>query len=379
MIIRVENNLAINAPKTYLSVGKSSGVGTVNVKNVNSFSANWAVQIGNTGEERSEIKIINSASGTSIVLTANTSFEHPADTPLYAIKFDQVVFEKSTSGTSGVATPITNGTVSITPDHEYTQFDDTTASTADAFRTYFRNSVSEETSSESDWITSSGFSFYSLAKIRDRAMNKLFSKGYIKDDEQVNDWINEWLEEMNNAIVNVDKSYSMGTANVAFGTSGLGTVSATDFKSLKRVWVTYDGVNKYKATKLDVSEMHPQETYNSTHPYYIWQGDDTLEVVPHESGGTAETSYYKRAPVLVNDTDELPFAMRSHTNSFVNYVVAEAYFNDDKDEKGDRYLSRAVASKNLFVGEMTPRNFTNTELIELTDVIYGEEDDLLYG
>ena len=46
MIIRVANNLDVNASLTYLSVAKSANVGTLNVKNTNAFPANWAVQIG---------------------------------------------------------------------------------------------------------------------------------------------------------------------------------------------------------------------------------------------------------------------------------------------------------------------------------------------
>lgn len=378
MIIRVKNNLDVGAPKTYMSVSKSSGVGTINVKNVNAFQANWAVQIGKTGEERSEIKLISAStpSGTSLVFTANTTFEHPADTPVYATKYDQIVFARSTSGTSGTATAMTDGTLTITPDSDFTQFDDTSGASTYAYRTWFRNSVTAEESSQSDWLTPSGFSFYSLAKIRQRVKSKLFNANYLKDDSQVDDWINEWLETMNNEVVNVDRSYSMGTVNVSFGTSGLGTITPTDFKDLKRVWVTYNGTDKYRATKLETNEIDPNETFNQTHPYYTWKGDDVLEFNP-KSAGTAELEYYKRNPVLVNDTDELPFAMRSYTNSFVNYALAEAYYNDDKEAMGDRYLSRANADKNIFLSQMTPRSFTGVQMMEITHTV-SEDDEVYY-
>ena len=375
MIIRVKNLLDVNSPKTFMSSAKAAAVGTIDVKNVSSFQANWAIQIGKTGEERSEIKLISSGvpSGTVLVTTANTTYEHPSDTPVYAIKFDQVVFARSTSGTAGTATAMTNGTVTITPDSDFTQFDDTSGAATYAYRTWFRNSVTTVESSQSDWLTSAGFSFYSLAKIRDRVQKKLFSSNFLKDNEQVNDWVNEWLEEMGNALINVDKSYLMGTVNVAFGTDGLGTITSTDFKDLKRMWVTYNGTDKYKATKLDTSNMIPSETYNSTHPYFIWKGDDVFQIEPEESGGTAELEYYKRNAVLTDDTDELPFSMRSYTNSFVNYALAEAYYNDDKEPKGDRYLSRATKDKELFISQMTPRSFQGVQTIVVTHSISGED------
>lgn len=379
MIIRVQNSLDISANNSFLSISNSSGAGTIGVRNINSFPASWAVQIGKTGEEKSEIKVIGTAtpSGTALVLTANTTYDHPADTPVYTVKFDQIVFKKSTAGTSGTATAITGGTVSITPDSITTEYDDTSGATTHAYKSSFLNSVTDEESSDSDWLTSAGFSFYSLAKIRERAKNKLFNSGIVKEDSQVNDLINEWLEEMNSAIVNVDKSYSMGTVNVAFASSGLGTITSTDFQDLKRIWINYDGVNKYLATKRDVRNVRSEETFNATHPYYLWRGDDVFEIQPPQSGGTAEMIYYKRSPVLTNDTDELPFAMRSYSKSFVNYVMAELYYKDDQESKGDRYFARANDGKKMFINERTPREFTGVQTIQLTDVI-TPDDDYLY-
>lgn len=378
MIIKVSNLLTETAPLTFMSVAKDSGVSTINVKNVSQFTASWAVQIGQTGLERSEVKLLGTAtpSGTSLVLTANTDFEHPADTPVYAIKYDQVVFTRSTSGTSGVATPI--GTVTTQADSNFTQFDDTTGLATYAYKAYFQNSVTAEKSSESDWLTSSGFAFYSLARMRQRVKDKLFNSGLIKTDDQIDGWINEWLEEMNNSAIKVDKSYSLGTVNVAFGSDGLGTITSTDYKDLKRIWITYNGVDKFKATKLDLVEMYPDEVYNSTHPYYIWRDDNVFEIQPKESGGTAELVYYKRKPLLSDDADELPVVMQSYSNSFVNYALSEVYYKDDKDDKGDRYLSRAQGGKNDFIKEITPRAFTGIQTIQITNVIDSDDDNFYY-
>lgn len=380
MIIKVNNLLDVNAPYTFLSVSKASGVGTINVKNASQFSASWAVQIGKTGEEKSEIKVLGTAtpSGTSLVLSANTGFDHPADTPVYAIKYDQVVFAKSASGTAGTATPITGGTINIAPDSSFTFFDDTTGLSTDAYRAYYLNSVTSATTSFSDWITPEGFSFYSLAKIRDRIKKKLFSAKFLQDDEQVNDWINEWLEEMNNAAVNVDKSYSLGTANVSFGTDGLGTITSNDFKGLKRIWITYDGVNDYRATNYDISDVYPNETYSITHPYYSWRDDNVFEAFPHDTAGTAKLVYYKIKPVLVNDADELPVSMRSYSKSFVNYALSEAYYFDDKDQMGDRFFGKAKSDKELFIREITPRNFTDVQMMEIDTFVSPDGEEVFY-
>jgi hypothetical protein len=373
MIIKVQNNLADQAFKTFLSNGEDSGTSVLRVKNVNGFSDNWAIQIGKTGEEKSEIKVISTV-GTALNTSANITYDHPADTPIYGIKYDQIVFTKSSSGTAGTATPISNGTISITPDETFTQFDDTSGAAADAYRTYFRNSVTTDTSSESDWITSSGFDFYSKAKIRQRIKDKLRIQGLIKNDDIVDDWINEWLENLTNSAIKVNKSYSLGTANVAFGTDGLGTVTETDFKSFKRLWIDYDGVNKYKATSLDISQVDPNETFVDSHPYYSWRGSNVFEIHPPESGGTAQIIYSKRSVLLDDDTDTLPMFLRSYTGSFVNYCVSEAYYSDKQTDLGDRYLSKAENGKQNFISEITPRDQTGVQTIEITNAIYGEDE-----
>lgn len=379
MLIRVKNNLDVNAPYTFLSNGESSGTTVMRVRNINAFSNQWAVQLGKTGEEKTEIGVIaSSPSGTSLTLSANTSYDHPEDTPVYAIKFDQIVFERSTSGTSGTASPITDGTVSITADSDFTQFDDTTGAATYAYRTYFRNSVSEAVSTESDWITISGFSFFSLAKIRDRVMKKLRDSGYIKDETVVNDLINEWLEVMNNSAIQVDKSYGLGTVDVAFGTSGIGTITATDFQEIKRMWITYDGTDFYKATQTDLNAVFPDQTFNETHPYFYYTGDDTFEVKSDESSGTARIHYYKMRTRLSDDTDELPVVMRPYTRSFVNYALAEILYQDNKDARADRYLARAEQDRAQFINQITPRNKTGVQLINLDEVTSPDDEFFEY-
>lgn len=373
MIIKVQNNLTNQALNTFLSNGEASGTAVLRVKNVNGFAANLAIQVGNTGEEKSEVKVISTV-GTVLNTSANLSYDHPADTPVYGIKYDQIVFSKSSDGTAGTATEITNGTVSITPDSTFTQFDDTSGAATDAYRTYFKNSVSAVTSSESDWLTSAGFDFYSKAKIRQRTKDKLRTQGLIKSDDVIDDWMNEWLEGLDNSAIKVNKSYSLGTANVSFGTDGLGTVTSSDFKSLKRVWLDYDGVNKYRATDLDVSRINPNEIFVNTHPYYSWRGNNVFEISPPGSGGTAEIMYSKRTTVLDDDTDTLPLFMRSYTSGFVNYCVSEAYYSDKQTDLGDRFLSKAEASKNNFISEITPRDQTGVRTISMTNAVYGEDE-----
>jgi len=371
-MIQVENPRTDNIPKTYLAVNQAATVGTLYVDNTTGFSANWAVQVGETNEEQSEVILIGAGapSGTKIVLAADTAFEHPADTPVYAIKWNQVVFEKSATGTAGTAAAITNGTVTIQPDQDYTQFDDTSSASTDAYRTRFRNSALVTQTSESDWMTPAGPTFYSQASIRNRIKDKVWNADYLTDD-MVNDWINEWKDIMSNSVISVNEDYALGTVDVGFGTAGLGTITTTDFSQVRRVWVTGDGVDWYQSNKMNINDFQPDEIFVSTHPYHAWQGDTVFQVKPDGSAGTARLTFYRFGTTMVNDTDELPQPMRSYTDSFVSYGEAQA-LKKDKNPDWKNVLATANVGKQDFVSKLAPRDKSGPRYIDLTEHITGD-------
>ena len=373
-LIKVSNNLDNNASKSFLSGSLASGGTTIPVKNINGFSASWAIQLGKTGEETSEILIVGTAipSGTALNTTGTIRFPHPTDTPVYATKFDQVIFKRSTTGTAGTATAITGGTVAITPDNAYTIYDDTTATSSYAYKVSYYASVLAEESTDSDWIVPTGFDFYSLAGIRQRVKRKLFDSTFLDDDVQIDDWTNEWLEKMNNVAIDVNKDYSIGTVDVNIGTSGLGTITSTDFKEVRRVWFTTNSSDYYKASKKSMIEFAPNDTYNETHPYYYMQGDNVIGKLP-ATQGTARLVYYTLPTRLSNDTDLLPISMRGYTKSFVDYALGEASYLDNKDNLGDKYSAKAEIELNKFRNEIAPRSKSGPQYITMTDTIDGDD------
>lgn len=372
MIVTIKNTLALGAARTFLSNNEVAGTNILRWKNPNGFNPSWGVQVGETGEEQTEVVLLGTFTpgGTAGTLTQNNGYEHAADTPLYAIKYNQVVFERSTSGTGGIATPLSNGTVYYMADGTVTSFDDTTGTTGYAYKVLFRNSVlgTGYDSPESDWITPTGFSFYSLAKLRERIKAKLWNANYIFDTD-LNDWINEWKDEMTNAAIQSNEAYALGTVNIPFGTDGIGTITASDFKQLKRLWINYDGVNKFRSTKMENNTFTPDQSFTATHPYHYYLGDSVLGIKPEQSGGTAEAVYYKLNATLVNDTDELPVPMRGYTKSFVNYGLSQAYKKDGKMQEAGNELIEAVSAKTQFVTEIAPRDKTGETYITLTESV----------
>lgn len=376
ILIKVRNLLDLNAPISYLTSSVAAGGTTLPIQNINQYTGNWAIQLGKSGEEKAEILLLSSnVTGTALNTTGTTRFDHQTDTPVYAIKYDQLVFERSTVGTAGTATPMSSGTISISPDSQYTFFDDTSGSTTYAYKTYFRASILAVNSTESDWLTSAGFTFYSKAKLRQRIRGKLYDSTYIQQDSDIDDWLNEWLEIMTNAAIDVNKDYSLGTTNVSYsGTAQLGTISSTDYKDVRRVWLTYDGGNSWaKATKKDINGFEPTEVFNQQHPYYYFQGDNVIGRLPSDVSGSAGIIYYKTTPILVEDTDELPVVMHNYTKSFVDYGEAQARKKDGKLDESTALENNAKLALQKFVSQITPRSQTGAVYVDQVEPSDGQD------
>ena len=373
MIIKTLNNLHETAPRTYTSFPEVAGTSIVRWKNPAGFTASWAVQLGEVGEEQTEVVILgaSSPSGTAGTLVANTLYEHPSDTPIYGIKYNQVVFEKATAGTAGTASPITGGTITIQADNKYTIFDDTTGTTTDAWKTYYRNSILGVNTTESDWITSSGPSFYSLAKIRERIKEKLWNPNYLTDDT-IDNWINEWQERMRNAAVSVNQDYGIGTANVSLGTDGQGTITTANFKELRRVEINYSGTNLYLANRMGLNEVDPNQTFSENMPKIYMTGENTFGIKP-EGVGTARLSFYTIVNPLTNETDEVPTSMKGYTSSFVNYAYSQALFKDQKSADAQTVLGLALSELERFKTELTPRGKLGPNYIRYVEPLSAEE------
>mgnify|MGYP001565224438 CR=1 FL=1 len=371
--ISVENTLAVHGQRTYTSSGVVAGATTTPAKNTTGFTSQYAIQFGEIGQDQTEVVIGTVASGTSFTHPA-LAFDHSSDTPIFDIKFNQVVLEKSASGTAGVAAPITDGTISYKPDHwdqdlqlSLTIFDDTAGATTDAYKTMFRNSVLGSNSSESDWITPAGASFYSLANITERVKAEMWNPTFIQDDDRIHNWINEWKDKMTTSLISLNKDYALGTVEVAFGTAGLGTLTSADFRDVRRFWTTFNGVDSFQSTKMNINDYLPDQVYSSAHPYHAWQGNTVFQIKPDGQAGTARLVYYQLGTTLQNETDELPLPFRGYTDSFVAYAVAKAYFLDGKTNEYSVKVNEAEKTKDTFIREMSTRDRSGPTYIDIID------------
>lgn len=372
MIIKVKNTQTIESPKSFLATSPAAAGTSLVVKNISGFTNGWYAQIGETGGEKTEIKAVNSAPSGSTVPVAAISYTHPIDTPVYSIKYDQIVFKVSTSGTAGTAVAITNGTVNITPDWEYTQFDHTTGSASYAYKTCYRDSSGGAVSPDSGWLTSSGYSQYSLAHMRNRVKGKLDNSNV--DDETIDQWINEWLETMNNAAISVNEDYALGTTTVTWsGTATETTISDSDFQFVRKAEYTEDGTY-YNMVKTEYSQVHPTDVYSSTHPFYYMKDQSTMGRLPHSSSGTAIVTYYKLQSKLQEDTDELPIPLRAYSNSFVKWAQAQGLRKNRDFEVASQLEIGCLNEVEKFKTEIAPRNLSGPTFVDIVEDVGGEDD-----
>ncbi len=375
MIINTLNNLDTLAQNSYISVAVSTGGTAIPVRNINPFITNYAIQIGKTGEEQTEILIVSgTTSGTSLFTSGTLRFDHPVDTPIFNIKYNKLIVKRSASGTAGTATAL--ATVTITPDNIYTAYDDTSGATSYAYKTAYYNSTTTDTSSDSSWITPAGPSMYALQALRQSVKDDLFSADFIRSDAQINRWINQWIEQMNNAAIHANEDYAMGSTQVAFASTGLGTVTVANFKQPMKFELMYNSGTAYvEATKLPYNQYNPNFGYYSNAPIYSWTSDNTFIVAPHSTTGTANITYGKLPTALVNDSDELDYSLRGYTTGCLEYCLYKAYDLDQKETLSQSHYQKFLNSKSDFISEITPRDQGNPQFIEFVSPLGATTDN----
>lgn len=367
--------------QSYVASAISAGGTSSPVKNISGFNANWAVCIGQVGEETAEIMVISGVPagttlnfGTSPSHTGGTFlFAHALDTPIYQIHYDQVIFYRSTAGTAGPFSAL--ATVSIQPDSLYTQYNDTTGASGYAYYGQYYNSVSGDLSGSSSISIPGGPTFYSLQKLKQRTKDKLYSAGFIRNDDIVTDWINEWLESWTNAAIKVNQNYLLGTAQYSFGTSGLGTITAIDFKQIVKAEISYDnGVTFVPGNYTSVRNYSELDFFDINYPKYSLIGETEFEALPHNVAGLFKITYAQRFTPLVNDSDELPQSLKAYTTACTEYCLGVAYSLDQKMDDAQLHYSISDKGKADFIAEITPRDVSKGEVIDIVESVSGLEE-----
>lgn len=383
MLLQISNQLTQQQGimQSYLGGTVNPGDNSATFRNPAGLNQYWSVQIGQTGEEQAEILNNISVSGTTVgfgTAPSNTGgtflYPHNLDTPIYQIHYDQVVVSRSTSGTAGPFSPL--GTTNITPDNSYTNFNDPNGAVGYAYYTQWYNSLNGDLSAASSIFYPGGPTFYSLQALRQRSKDKLYSAGYIRDDTIITSWINEAYELMANAAIKVNQSYLLGTNMYGFGTDGFGTITDSAFKQPIKMEVTYDNVTFIPSSKIEPRDYADSDWFDVNAPKHTWLGETKFQIQPHQQAGSVRITYAQRFTPLVNDSDELTQTLKAYTTAFTEYCVATAYGLDQKDSDYQLHMQNYEKAKQDFIAEVTPRDLTGAELIDIAESVSGTEDDL---
>lgn len=166
------------APKTYLSSSNVATDTTLTVLDSSGFSTDYLV-IGKIGLEKTEIKLASAVPTTTTITVAALSFDHPVDTQIKKILWNQVEISGANT-VGGSKTVIT--TINLQVDNQETVYVNTGTTYAYYFVRYY-NSTTATYSSYSDPSPSAGYDSSSVRAVKESALNMV--------NEQVSDIISD--------------------------------------------------------------------------------------------------------------------------------------------------------------------------------------------
>lgn len=158
--LKIANPSMVGRERTYLTSRYAVGAVALEVANTNNFSVNRTAVIGVPGEEKTEAKRISAITDIdTLAIPSTLSFSHPANTPIYESKWDQIQVQRKASG--GAFANITGSPFEIDWDNEdgFTYIDiSTNFALSDTYRWQFISSGSSDESGYADTLGGTGLS-----------------------------------------------------------------------------------------------------------------------------------------------------------------------------------------------------------------------------
>ena len=328
-----------NNTQTFISTDYDSGI-TLYVENTSGMKEKDFIVLGKVGQEKSEIVQISSVySSDRLILVAGAKFAHPANTNITTIDYDKIRVYRSATGLGG--SYILLDIIDIQIDSLENSYQDWTAQVLFSYELAYYNSYYDIESSLSAEIPYSGFPFYSVKKICDRALSLLGDKDEnLTDRDELTDWINEWTQACQFAIQGSDSPYYVDSViiNSIGGTSY--DLSQYEIIFIFMIELSFDG----GVTWTDF--MTPKDFRFRDNPGAISQyeyqiGGQTMTVNPVIPTGVQIRMWFTTTPtILTSQTDVLPTPFKGHSAAWVDYLLMRA------NEKERKFSENAAHFKN---------------------------------
>jgi len=291
--IKVQNiDVIKDCQKTYITSPITAGDTTLTVQSIVGASVGGYILVGKIGSETSEIIQIHAStapSGSTITLktTEVPLYNHPTDTTVTFIPYNQVEISRATT-TTGTKTVLT--TMDLAVDQEYSVYNDTTNTTGYAFAR-FKNE------SENTYSQYSAYQAYThternkistlVSSIQRRLPNK-FSRedilGFIKDGfDEIYERKGKWTFE--EATRDTSNSLTTGTEEFTL---------PSDLKENKREYIVWIGTEGHgELDFIDIEEFNKRYVgaARTTLSTAVTAGDTTLYLTDVDNFSDTGTGY----------------------------------------------------------------------------------------
>lgn len=191
MIITAFNPETDDLERSFLSNAVSAGATSLTVKNNDRFAANDRVMVGEMGREKTEVVTVSAISGGTGVTVSSLTFPHSADDPVYKLRFDQVKFYRSTTGSAGAFSILTTQNLDVDNDTLTTLYDDTAGIATYYYKVSYYNSVSTLESTLSDPVLGSGYPRNTVGFMIDEILREVGDEGeHVTSRVEILGWFN---------------------------------------------------------------------------------------------------------------------------------------------------------------------------------------------
>lgn len=364
--------------KSYLTSAVSTAATTLAVANTEGYTVNRYVQIGETGSEQTELKLLSAIGSTTSLTTAALSFGHSAQTPVYEMRYNQFRIYRTRLGSTSLLM-----TINIQAGGFQTVYTDTGTLTGDTYSVSYYNATTGDETPTTGQVATTGAASNSLYSLRTRFRNKWQDSTKRFSDDILNSFANEIIRDMYYAAQEEDQNYGLvGPVTNTTGTDlsdGTGTTFAIDATTriYKWLFVSYNGGSyKTKAYLEDIRNFDPNHTYNQSYPTYTFTGS---QIIIRPSGCTG-ISYY-HYPILTElsaDTDLPPAPL----SSFADVIIEGMLWIAAETPAGNLEVA-ATKKRNYmegrakFLRSITDRQLIEPNAIELIDTrMLATTDDL---
>lgn len=216
-----------------------AGVSSFAVSNTNDFAVNDYILIGTLGLETTELAQISSVSGETFSIASVLVFDHPQDTQITNIGYNQIAFYRSSTVT-GTLTQL-GSNQAIKPDNFYNFYDDTNNSTGYGWFRFY-NTTTTLYSDLSNAVPYAGFDENSVKKMLDSFFTQIGNRErkLISDEDAIR-WLNEGYAIARNRLNLVNREYTVPTPMTITIGSGTAEYALPSTFSKSRVVTKNDG------------------------------------------------------------------------------------------------------------------------------------------